>query len=62
MTKYNYDSSKDQFAKGNRDNKAQELREQGYHVICGREINTMDAIVYFLLAEKYKLKQEEEKK
>lgn len=47
-----YDSSEDQLAKKNRDNKARELREQGYTVYCGRTTSIRDEPIYLLDADK----------
>ena len=47
-----YDTSIDQYAKKNRDNKAQELRDQGYQVECYRETNIKGDDVYILRAQK----------
>jgi len=51
--KKEYDTWDDPHAKKNRDSKAQELREQGYHVTCGRETHVRGGdSIYVLFADK----------
>ena len=54
-----FDSTKDNHAKMNRKNKARELREQGYNVICSRETTIRGADVYVLFATKEQTAAEE---
>ena len=54
-----FDSTKDPYAKMNRDNKARELREQRYLVMCGRETTIRGASVYALSATKEQVVTEE---
>jgi len=56
--KKEYDTTRDRHAKQNRDNKARELREQGYHVSCGRTTNLRGWTVYTLSADKNTEEQE----
>lgn len=46
--KKEYDTTQDRHAKKNRDNKAQELREQGYSVWCGRTTSLRGRSIYTL--------------
>ena len=54
-----FDSTKDNHAKTNRNNKAHELKEQGYLVACSRETTIRGADVYVLFATKEQTAAEE---